>query len=145
MAIDLWINVPVGVAALILTIIFVPESKAEHPRRIDPVGQVLTDFLVTLTFGIIEGPDHGWGSPLITASFAVATVAIASFIAYERRRFEPLIDPRFFRSLPFSAATVIAVCAFAALSGFLFMNTLYLQKVRDFSPSTPASPRCRSP
>ncbi len=130
-----WINIPVGVLAFVLTMMYVPESKAEHPRRLDAVGQALVlIFLVTLTFGIIEGPGRGWGSPLIVTSFVVAGVAITAFVPYERRRDEPLIDPRFFRSLPFSAATVIAVCAFAALSGFLFMNTLYLQKVRDFSP-----------
>jgi EmrB/QacA subfamily drug resistance transporter len=130
-----WINVPVAATALVLTFLFVPESRAERPRRIDPVGQILIFlFLVTLTFAIIEGPGHGWASPLILASFAVATASITTFILYENRRTDPLIDPRFFRSLPFSAATVIAVCAFASLSGFLFMNTLYLQKVRGLSP-----------
>jgi EmrB/QacA subfamily drug resistance transporter len=63
-----WINVPVGVTALILTILFVPESRAEHARRIDPVGQVLIlIFLFTLTYAIIEGPDRGWESNLIMA------------------------------------------------------------------------------
>ena len=130
-----WINIPVGVAALILTGIFVPESRADHARRIDPIGQVLIlVFLATITYAIIEGPGRGWGSPLIIGLFAISVVSIASFVIVESRRTEPLIDPRFFRSLPFSAATVIAVCAFAALAGFLFMNTLYLQKVRDYSP-----------
>src|ERR1700760_4334442 len=58
-----WINVPVGIAAVVLAARFVPESRAEHPRKIDPIGQVLV--LVTLasvTFGIIEGPERGWGS-----------------------------------------------------------------------------------
>ena len=53
---------------------------------------------------------------------------------YEPRRREPLIELRFFRSLPFSAATVIAVSAFAAFGGFLFLNTLYLQEARGLSP-----------
>jgi MFS family permease len=55
-------------------------------------------------------------------------------LGYERRRDEPLVDLRFFASVPFSSATVIAVCGFAALSGFLFLNTLYLQDVRGYSP-----------
>ena len=55
-------------------------------------------------------------------------------LLYEPRREEPLIDLRFFRSIPFSGATVIAVAAFAALGGFLFLNTLYLQDVRGLSP-----------
>src|SRR6185369_11543288 len=130
-----WINVPVGMAALLLTALFVPESRADHPRRPDVVGQALVlVFLLTLTFGIIEGPVRGWTSPLILTCFIVAAAALISFIAYEGRRAEPLIDPRFFRSVPFSAATVIAVLAFAALGGSLFLNTLYLQNVRGFSP-----------
>jgi MFS family permease len=59
---------------------------------------------------------------------------MAVLIGYERRRYQPLIDLRFFSSVPFSSATVIAVCGFAALSGFLFLNTLYLQNVRGLTP-----------
>jgi MFS family permease len=57
-------------------------------------------------------------------------------IAYESRRTEPLLELRFFRSVPFSSASAIAVCSFAALGGFLFLNTLYLQEVRHQSPFT---------
>ena len=60
-------------------------------------------------------------------------MALICLIAYEPRRDEPLLDLRFFRSAPFSGATVIAICAFAALGGFLFLNTLYLQDVRGYS------------
>ena len=130
-----WINVPVGAVALVLTALYVPESRAIHARRIDPVGQILIFvFLASLTYAIIEGPRRGWASPVIIGLFVVSAVAIVGFVAYERRRIEPLIDPRFFRSVPFSAATAIAVCAFSSLAGFLFLNTLYLQKVRGFSP-----------
>jgi MFS family permease len=57
-----------------------------------------------------------------------------TLVAVERRREQPLLDVRFFRSAPFSGATVIAVAAFAAFGGFLFLNTLYLQDVRGFTP-----------
>ena len=58
-----WINVPVGIAAVLLAARFVPESRAPHPRRIDPVGQLLVLLtLASVTFGIIEGPGRGWGS-----------------------------------------------------------------------------------
>jgi len=130
-----WINIPVGLAALVLTMRYVPESRAEHPRRLDAVGQVLVLILLSaLTYGIIEGPGRGWGSPLIIGCFVAAAAALVVLVPYEFRRPEPLIDPRFFRSVPFSSATVIAVCAFAALAGFLFLNTLYLQNVRGLSP-----------
>jgi MFS family permease len=62
-----------------------------------------------------------------------AAGALAAFIPYEKRRDEPLVDPRLFRSAPFSGATVMAVCAFTALGGFLFANTLYLQQVLGLS------------
>ncbi|MGI9008919.1 MAG: DHA2 family efflux MFS transporter permease subunit [Streptosporangiaceae bacterium] len=129
-----WINIPVGIAAIILTALFVPESRAPRARRFDPAGQVLVMLTLTsLVYGIIEGPGRGWTSPLIVACFFVAVAAGAVFIACERRRREPLLDVRFFRSAPFSGATMIAVSAFAALSGFLLLNTIYLQDVRGLS------------
>jgi EmrB/QacA subfamily drug resistance transporter len=130
-----WVNIPVGVAAIALTARFVPESRADHPRRLDPIGQMLVIvFLASLTYSIIQGPEAGWGSAQIVVLFALAVVSFGSLVWYERRRFEPLIDVRFFRSTPFSGATLIAVSAFAAFSGFLFLNTLYLQDVRGLSP-----------
>jgi EmrB/QacA subfamily drug resistance transporter len=130
-----WINVPIGLAAVVLTALYVPESRAQRARRIDPVGQVLVIVtLASLTYSIIEGPDAGWFSARTIGTFALSLVALVSFILYEPRRKDPLIELRFFRSAPFSGATVIAVSAFAAFSGFLLVNTLYLQDVRGYSP-----------
>jgi EmrB/QacA subfamily drug resistance transporter len=130
-----WINIPVGLAAIGLTLRFVPESRAPRARRFDPVGQALMIVLLaTLTFGIIEAPGLGWTSPAIVVAFAAATVALVGLLRYEPRRFEPLIDLRFFRSIPFASAIVISVAAFAAFGGFLFLNTLYLQQERGLSP-----------
>jgi EmrB/QacA subfamily drug resistance transporter len=129
-----WINLPIGLAALALTARFVPESRAPRARRVDPVGQLLVIALLgTLTYGIIEGSGAGWASPEIVGCFTVAALAAAGLATYEKRRTDPLIDTRFFRSVPFSGATVIAVCGFAALGGFLFLNTLYLQNERGLS------------
>ncbi|WP_329236192.1 MFS transporter [Actinoallomurus sp. NBC_01490] len=130
-----WINVPVGVAALVLTALFVPESKAPRARRPDPIGQLLVIVtLAALTYAIIEGPHAGWTSGKILGFFGLAAAALAGLLVYEPRRTDPLIELRFFRSAPFSGATVIAVSAFAGLGGFLFLNTLYLQDVRGLSP-----------
>ncbi|TWD80755.1 EmrB/QacA subfamily drug resistance transporter [Kribbella amoyensis] len=129
-----WINVPVTLIAFALTALFVPESRAAEPRRIDPVGQLLVVvLLVGLTYGIIEGRAAGWTSPLIVGCFTLAALALVALVLYERRREQPLLDPRFFRSAPFSGATLIAVAGFAALAGFLFLNSLYLQEVRGYS------------
>jgi EmrB/QacA subfamily drug resistance transporter len=129
-----WVNIPVGLTAIVLCALFVPESKAPHPRRFDPVGQLLVMItLASLVYGIIEGPGRGWSSGLIIACFAVAIAAAFGFALYEGRHAQPLLDTRFFRSAPFSGATMIAVSAFAALGGFLLLSTLYLQDVRGFS------------
>jgi EmrB/QacA subfamily drug resistance transporter len=129
-----WINVPVGIAAIILTQCFVPESRAPLARRFDPAGQsLIIVMLATLTYALIEGPHRGWGSALIVSLFAVAVAAAAALVVVEARREQPLLDVRFFRSAPFSGATVIAVAAFAAFGGFLFLNSLYLQDVRGFT------------
>ncbi|HEV2640322.1 MAG TPA: MFS transporter [Actinocrinis sp.] len=130
-----WVNLPVGLAALVLTARFVPESRAPRPRRIDPVGQSLVVvILASVIYAIIEGPGHGWTSAEILGLFALAAVSIVALVVYEQRRTEPLIDLRFFRSVPFSGATLIAVTAFICLSGFLFVNALYLQDARGYSP-----------
>ncbi|MZD08140.1 DHA2 family efflux MFS transporter permease subunit [Streptomyces sp. SID5785] len=126
-----WVNLPVGLAALALTWRFVPESRAPKARRPDPVGQLLMIALLgSLTYAIIEGPHAGWGSAEIVVFGVVALAALVGLLVYEPRRAEPLIDLRFFRSAPFSGATVVAISAFAALAGFLFLSTLYLQDVR---------------
>jgi EmrB/QacA subfamily drug resistance transporter len=129
-----WVNIPVGLAAIVLTALFVPESRAPRARRPDPPGQALVIVtLASLVYGIIEGPASGWGSPKIIACFVVAAAALAGLAVVESRRAEPLIDLRFFRSAPFSGATLIAICAFAALGGFLLISTLFLQNVRGYS------------
>jgi len=125
-----WVNVPVGLTALALALRFVPESRAPHPRRVDLVGQLLVIALFgSLTYAIIEGPEAGWLSAQNVVLYGVATASLAALVPYEHRRCEPLLELRFFRSVPFSSASLIALCAFAALGGFLF----YLQEVRGLS------------
>ena len=129
------LNLPIGVAAILLTLRFIPESKAPRPRRFDPVGQVLVVVLLsTVTYGIIEAPSQGWASPGIVAVFTASALALVGLLRYEPRRADPLVDLRFFRSLPFSSSIAISVAAFAAFGGFLFLNTLYLQEARGLSP-----------
>jgi EmrB/QacA subfamily drug resistance transporter len=129
-----WINVPIGIAAVILAAVYVPESKAAQARAFDPVGQALVFLgLTTLTCAVIEGPHAGWSSSLIRGLFAAAGVAFVSFLLYEPRRNDPLVNLRFFRSAPFSGATILGLSAFSSFSAFLFLNALYLQQVRGFS------------
>ncbi len=130
-----WINVPLGVLAFVLAAKFVPESKAAKARAFDPVGQALVFVgLTALTSGVIEGPHLGWKSGWIWALFAVAAAAFAGFGAYELRQEKPLLDLRFFRSVPFTGATLTAVAAYGSFAAFLFLNALYLQHQRGISP-----------
>ena len=120
-----WINLPICLLALVLTSVFVPESKSSTVRGIDPIGQALAIVVLFSTvFGLVEQ------RPVF---FVIAVVAFVPFLRYELRRTDPFIDPRFFRSVPFASATVIAVFAFTALGAFLFTCSLYLQNVRHYS------------
>ena len=129
-----WINLPICAAAILLTALFVPESKSATMRDVDPIGQALgMAFLFGVVFVLIEGPGMGWANPKIIAVAVLAVAAFVGFLRYESRRHDPFIDLRFFRSIPFASATMIAVCAFASWGAFLFMMSLYLQGQRGFS------------
>ena len=129
-----WINLPICLTAVVLAARFVPESKAPRARAFDPIGQLLVFVgLASLTYAVIEGPHAGWQSSRILGLFVTAGAALVLFLFYEPRRQQPLLDLRFFRSVPFSSATLLAVCAFASFAGFLFLNALYLQQVRGLS------------
>ncbi|ORB28972.1 MFS transporter [Mycolicibacterium parafortuitum] len=129
-----WINLPICAAAIILTAVFVPESKSATMRNVDPIGQALgVLFLFGIVFTLIEGPALGWTNPRVLGIAAAAAIALVAFLRYESRRHDPFLDLRFFRSIPFTTATVNAISAFAAWGAFLFMMSLYLQGERGFS------------
>ncbi|KUM84127.1 MULTISPECIES: MFS transporter [Streptomyces] len=130
-----WINAPVIAAALLLSAMFVPESRAPRARRLDLPGQVLLTVVLAVVVGVlIEGPRIGWTSPAGLAGYAGAAVATAAFVRVESRRREPLMDPRIFRSPVFSGAVLGAVAVFVALTMTLLLNTLYLQNTREWTP-----------
>ncbi|MEU3607093.1 MFS transporter [Streptomyces sp. NPDC035033] len=130
-----WVNAPVVVVALVLSAVFVPESRAARARRLDPPGQFLLTALLVLVVGVlIEGPRVGWTSPAALAGYAAAATALAGFARVESRRSEPLIDPRLFANPLFNGAVVGAVAVFVALNAALLLNTLYLQHTRGWTP-----------
>jgi EmrB/QacA subfamily drug resistance transporter len=129
-----WITVPPGLIAFVLARLILPQSRAARPRRFDPPGQALViALLACLVYGIIEGPSAGWRSAPIVGAFGAAALALAGLVAWERRRADPLIELRVFRSVPFTGALVITLCAFAGLGGFLFLTGLYLQYARGLN------------
>jgi len=133
-----WINLPFAVAAILLTALFVPESKAPRARRPDPLGQLfIFGFLCAFTYAIIDSPISGWTAPRILILLSTSVLLFVLFLVHEHRRrlsgTDPLLDLRFFRSVPFSFASILGVSAFGCFAGFLFLNTLYLQQVRHLS------------
>jgi signal transduction histidine kinase len=104
-----WVNIPLGILGIVLTALVVPESRAS-PRRPDPAGQaLLTLLLAALTNAIIQGPHYGWDSPVIIGLFSVTALAAAGLAVVEPRQAEPLLDLRFFRSVPFSGGNAVGI------------------------------------
>ncbi|HTK61248.1 MAG TPA: MFS transporter [Pseudonocardia sp.] len=129
-----WINIPIVLVAIAGTALFVPESRSVRARRFDPVGQGLVILVLGCTvYAIIEGPRLGWLSSQILVLGTLAVVGLVGLLVYEPRRADPLLELRFFRSVPFSGATLTAIAAFFGYGSFLFLNALYLQDVRGLS------------
>ncbi|MGW7408183.1 MFS transporter [Streptomyces sp. NPDC054833] len=131
-----WINAPVVVAALVLSAVFVPESRtAQRVRRLDVPGQTLLTVVIGVSVGVlIEGPHIGWTSPVALTAYALAVLAALVFVRVESRRPEPLMDLALFRRPAFTGAVLGAVAVFVALNATLLLNTLYLQQTRGWTP-----------
>ncbi|HEX7745600.1 MAG TPA: MFS transporter [Micromonosporaceae bacterium] len=129
------INVPVVLAGLVAVALIVPESRDPRPGRIDVVGVLLSVVgLVALTYGIIDGGEHGFDRPPVWAAIAVGVAVIAAFIAYERRIAYPSLDVRLFRVPRFAAPVAVIGLIFFAAMGVMFFSSFYLQLVRGYSP-----------
>jgi EmrB/QacA subfamily drug resistance transporter len=130
-----WINAPVIAAAVILSALLVPESRAQRARRLDLPGQALLTVAVSVCVAVfIEGPRIGWASPLAWAGYLITVAAAAGFTLAELHRREPLMDLGLFRRPAFTTAVLGAVAVFAALNVTLLLNTLYLQHARGWTP-----------
>ena len=129
-----WASIPAGLAALALTGLLVPDSRAPNPRRADPPGQALVCImLAALATAIIQAPGWGWRSWRTEVLLAAAGGALAGLAYIEPRRSDPLIQLGLFRSARFAASITSGVCGIAALAGFGFLSSLYLQDVRGMS------------
>jgi EmrB/QacA subfamily drug resistance transporter len=131
-----FVNVPIVAAAIVCAAIFIPESRAARARRFDPIGQILVMLLLgCVVYAVIESRSLGWGSPAILGLLALAALSVLGIVFYEPRRVDPLLELRLFRSVPFTAAILMALFALCGFQAFLFVTTLYLQNVRDMAAS----------
>jgi EmrB/QacA subfamily drug resistance transporter len=132
-----FINVPVGLATLVLAAFAISESReASAPRRIDLPGVITSAAaLFALTFALIEGQDRGWTSPLILTCFAVAAVLGVIFVQLELRVAAPMVKMSLFRERVFSGGLIALMMWAFGLFGIYFFTSLYLQGVLGFSPT----------
>jgi EmrB/QacA subfamily drug resistance transporter len=130
-----FINVPVGVTALLLAPRLIPESRLDGARRYDPFGALtVTAGLVMLVYGISQAPRYGWGATRTVAVLAGAVALLAAFIAIESRVESPLLPLRIFRLRMLAGANAAGLLLGASFYAFIFIGTLYMQQVLGYSP-----------
>ncbi|MET8251571.1 MFS transporter [Micromonospora sp. NPDC005197] len=129
------INVPVVVAGVLLVALLVPESRDPRPGRVDLLGVLLSVVgLVALSYGIIDGGEHGFDRPVAWGSILVGLAVLAWFVRHELRSDHPSLDVRLFKVPRFAAPVAIVGLVFFAAMGVMFFSSFYLQLVRDYSP-----------
>ncbi|EPD58656.1 MULTISPECIES: MFS transporter [unclassified Streptomyces] len=131
-----FINVPVGVIALVLGLLILRDHRAENaPRSFDLLGiALLSAAMFCLVWALIKAPAWGWGDGKTWAFIGASVVGFALFSFWETKVAEPLIPLGLFRSIPLSAGVVLMVLMAIAFLGGLFFVTFYLQNVHGMSP-----------
>jgi MFS family permease len=130
-----WVNLPIGVIALVAGLALVPNSKDPNAPRLDPIGAATSIIgLGALLFGIIEGPSRGWADGLVVGGFLVGVVGLATFVGWELHTDAPMLDMRFFKNPRFSVANGAITLTFFAMFGSLFLMTQYWQLVHGYTP-----------
>src|SRR3954468_24019113 len=128
------LNVPVAGIALALGFRYVPESRDPKPGAFDLPGAALSvAALGTLVYGIIEAPSRGWGSPFILSCFAAAVVLGVSFVKWEQRTPEPMLNLNFLRNPRFAMGSMAISLASFSLFGAIFAMTQFLQDAHGYS------------
>jgi EmrB/QacA subfamily drug resistance transporter len=129
------INVPIVLLGMVAVALLVPESRDPRPGRIDAVGVLLSVLgLVALSYGIIDGGEHGFGRPVVWITIVAGLAVLAGFVVHERRVEFPALDVRLFRVPRFAASAAVIGLVFFAAMGVMFFGTFYLQLVRGHSP-----------
>ncbi len=130
-----FVNVPVGLIGGLAALRFVPESRDAGHRTYDIPGAVtVTAGLIALVYGIVSTEQNGWGSAQTVGFLALAAILLTAFIVIERRSAEPLVRLSIFRVRTLRAANVVMLVVASGLFAMFFFNTLYIQRVLEFSP-----------
>ncbi len=130
-----FVNVPIGIAAMILTERKIVNVFADDPEPIDFPGLVTFSLsLFLLIFGLIRGNPEGWGSSLIVACLVGSALLMAAFIVIERRSAHPMLDFSLFRKPAFNGVSAVAFTLSAGMFALFLYLTIYIQGVLDFSP-----------
>jgi EmrB/QacA subfamily drug resistance transporter len=129
-----WINVPVVLAALVLGLRLVPESRDPEPGALDSPGVLLSIAgLGSFVWAVIEAPERGWTDGLVLAAFASALLLGVLFVRRQLHNRDPLLDVKLFKRPGFSLGSLAISSAFFALFGMIFLMTQYLQLVQGRS------------
>lgn len=129
-----WVNVPIGVGALVLAAIVLAESRG-GARRLDPMGLLLSaGGMLLLIWGIVDGPDRGWTSGRVTVMLAAGTALIIAFLLWQARNAAPMLPLSLFRSRSFSLVNVVTLTFSAGAFGSVFLLAQFFQVVQGLTP-----------
>ncbi|MEA3148864.1 MAG: transporter, family, methylenomycin resistance protein [Verrucomicrobiota bacterium] len=130
-----FVNLPIGVAALLLTIFYIREEQPIRGRKIDLAGQIVSLLaLAALITVLIEGAKWGWLSPGIVGLAAAFCLLSFFFFFIETRQSDPMLPLSLFHSVPFSVAALLGLLLSFSFYGLIFTLSLYFQQVRHYSP-----------
>src|SRR3954452_7334747 len=131
-----FVNVPVGIAAFLLSARYVPESRAEkRPAGFDLPGAIsVTAGLSLLVYAIVKAQDFGWGSPETLGLIGAALALLAAFVAIERRSKAPLVKLDVLRIRSLASANGVMLLVASGMFAFFFFSSLYVQEILGFSP-----------
>ncbi|MFI4990513.1 MAG: MFS transporter [Solirubrobacterales bacterium] len=130
-----FVNVPIGIGAVFLTLTQVSESRDPSARGVDWLGLVtFSGSLFLLVFALIEGNEKGWGSTRILSFLTASAVLIVLFVIVERRQSRPMLDLTLFRRPAFAGASIVAFAVSSSMFSMFLYLTLYIQDVLGYSP-----------
>ncbi|MFT4199206.1 MFS transporter [Gordonia sp. (in: high G+C Gram-positive bacteria)] len=129
-----WVNLPIGIVAIVATLLRVDESRSPHARRVDLAGMaVFTGALLALVYGLTEAGQRSWSSGIVVASLITAAVLLAVFVLIESKVAEPMFDLSLLRVPTFVGGSIAAIAMNGTLFAMLIYLVLYLQDSQGYN------------